>query len=47
MLITLEIDTNNNKAQAFIDFIKTISKLSKAVKQEIYRLLVDEFKYFD
>ena len=24
MLITLEIDTNSKKAQAFIDFIKTI-----------------------
>ena len=32
MLITLEIDTNSNKAQAFIDFIKTIDFIE--IKEE-------------
>ena len=40
MLITIEIDTSSNKAQAFIDFIKTIDfiKIKDRESPEEYAL---------
>jgi hypothetical protein len=35
---------NNEDAKRLFD---QVSKLTKAVKNEIYRLLVDEFNYFE
>lgn len=46
-LIQIRKYAENKNAEDLLDLFKQISAKTKQVREEIYRLLVDEFRYFD